>query len=125
MSPTVRSLIAAAAALFVLTPAASAATGPAPGAPGDAAPYLPSDKAGVGTSTTTASKTWLTVQKEGGLGELFYPDLSTPSARSLRFLVADTSGHSAAWAASPTTSVTDSPACPTARRSRTPPGAGS
>ena len=89
MSPTVRSLLAGAAALFLLAPAATAATGAAPGAPGDAAPYLPADKAGVGTSTTTASKTWLTVQKEGGLGELFYPDLSTPSARALRFLVAD------------------------------------
>lgn len=98
------------AALFLTAPSASAATatGPAPGAPGSAAQYLPADKSGVGTSATTASKTWLTVQKEGGLGELFYPDLSTPSARSLRFLVADTTDHSAAWAASPATSVADS-----------------
>ena len=35
------------------------------------------------------SKVWLTVQKEGGLGELFYPDLARPSARALRFVVAD------------------------------------
>src|SRR6476661_3231577 len=113
MSPRVRALVpgavALATALVLAAPAAAAtATGPAPGAPGTAAAYLPADKSGVGTSASTPSRTWLTVQKEGGLGELFYPDLSTPSARSLRFLVADTSGHSAAWAAQPTTTLTDS-----------------
>ena len=112
MSPRVRALVpgvvALAVGLVVAAPAAAAtATGPAPGAPGTAAAYLPADKSGVGTSTTTPSRTWLTVQKEGGLGELFYPDLSTPSARALRFLVADTSGHSAAWAANPATTLTD------------------
>ena len=113
MSPRVRRLVpgvvALATALVLAAPAAAAtATGPAPGAPGTAAAYLPADKSGVGTSATTPSRTWLTVQKEGGLGELFYPDLSTPSARALRFLVADTSGHSAAWAAGPATTLTDS-----------------
>lgn len=66
-----------------------AATGPAPGAPGTDEGFLPADKSGVGTSTTLESTTWLTVQKEGGLGELFYPDLGTPSARALQFIVAD------------------------------------
>jgi len=36
---------------------------------------------------------WLTVQKEGGLGEIYYPDLGTPSARTLQFVVADRHGH--------------------------------
>src|SRR6476646_10727230 len=102
MSPRVRALVPGAVALATALVLAA----PAAGATGTAAAYLPADKSGVGTSTTTPSRTWLTVQKEGGLGELFYPDLSTPSARALRFLVADTSGHSAAWATSPSTTQT-------------------
>ncbi|MEV0713095.1 glycoside hydrolase family 15 protein [Asanoa sp. NPDC050611] len=65
----------------------------APGAPGVDEQFLPADKSGFGTSTTLGSKVWLTVQKEGGLGELYYPDLSTPSARTLDFVVADGRGH--------------------------------
>jgi glucoamylase len=63
--------------------------GPAPGAPGTDEGFLPADKSGVGTSTTLGSTVWLTIQKEGGLGEMFYPDLGTPSARALQFIVAD------------------------------------
>jgi glucoamylase len=74
-------------------PAQAPATGPAPGAPGAAEQFLPADKSGFGTSTTTASKVWFTVQKEGGLGEVYYPDLSTPSARALQFVVADRHGQ--------------------------------
>jgi glucoamylase len=36
---------------------------------------------------------WFTVQKSGGLGEIFYPDVSSPAARSLDFVVADGAGH--------------------------------
>jgi glucoamylase len=89
--------IAATGAALVLGPIAPAqagpATGPAPGAPGADEQFLPADKSGFGTATALASKVWLTVQKEGGLGEIFYPDLSSPGARALEFVVADGRGH--------------------------------
>ena len=44
-------------------------------------------------STTAGSKVWLTVQKEGGLGEIYYPDSSTPSARALRVRGRRRAGH--------------------------------
>jgi glucoamylase len=85
------------------------ATGAAPGAPGVDEQFLPADKSGFGTSTTAGSKVWLTVQREGGLGEVYYPDLSTPSARTLDFVVADRRGHAvrAAAAARVRTTLTD------------------
>src|SRR4051794_41278362 len=92
-SSSVRLLVAALAALVVSAlPAAAGAAAP-PGAPGIDDGYLPSDKAGVVTSTTTESKVWATVQKEGGLGEGYFPDLATPSARALRFVGADRARH--------------------------------
>jgi glucoamylase len=88
MPSFVRLLIAGIAAVLVMvTPAVAA--GPAPGGPGTDDGYLPADKSGVVTSTTTDSKVWATVQKEGGLGEVYFPDLATPSARALRFVVSD------------------------------------
>src|SRR3954451_12733821 len=69
--------------------AAPAASAPAPGGPGTDDGYLGSDKSGLVTSTTTDSKVWATVQKEGGLGEVYFPDLAPPSARALRFVVSD------------------------------------
>jgi len=67
--------------------AGAQATGPAPGAPGIVEQALPADKSGFGASTTPASKVWFTVQKEGGLGELFAPTIDAPSARALDFVV--------------------------------------
>lgn len=64
----------------------------APGAPGVDRQYLPADKTGLVTSAGTASKVWATVQRTGGLGEIFYPDLGTPSARALSFVVSGPSG---------------------------------
>jgi glucoamylase len=58
----------------------------APGAPGGKATWAPADKQGFGTSRTTASRVWFTLRK-AGLSEVYYPDLSHPSARSLEFLV--------------------------------------
>jgi len=88
MPSFVRALVAGIAGVLVMiTPAAAA--GPAPGGPGTDDGYLPSDKSGVVTSTTTDSKVWATVQKEGGLGEVYFHDLATPSARALRFVVSD------------------------------------
>ncbi|GAA4445388.1 glycoside hydrolase family 15 protein [Phytohabitans houttuyneae] len=88
-------LLAIGASLLVVPApagASAAAQGPpaaAPGAPGTVEDFLPADKSGYGTATSTRSRVWLTVQKEGGLGEIFYPDLGTPSARLLRFAVSD------------------------------------
>ncbi|MDP9792849.1 glucoamylase [Catenuloplanes nepalensis] len=62
-------------------------TAPAPGAPGVDAQYLPADKSGLLTSRTRESRVWATVQREGGLGEIFYPTIGGPSARSLTFAV--------------------------------------
>jgi glucoamylase len=93
--PSFAHLLAAGIAGVLLTAAPTAAnqpqgpTGPAPGGPGTDPGFLPSDKSGLATSTTTDSKLWATVQKEGGLGEIYYPDLATPSARALRFVVSD------------------------------------
>src|SRR5438045_293126 len=82
---------------LIVTPAGPAhardTAGAAPGAPGLVENFLPADKSGLGTSTGTASTVWFTVQKEGGLGEIYYPDLSTPAARALQFVVADRHGH--------------------------------
>ncbi|AGL17143.1 glycoside hydrolase family 15 protein [Actinoplanes sp. N902-109] len=69
------------------------ASGAAPGAPGVDEQYLPADKSGLGTTTTTASRVWFTVQKEGGLGEVYYPTVGSPSTRALEFVVADRRGH--------------------------------
>src|SRR4051794_38324281 len=74
-------------------PADEPAAGAAPGAPGVDEQFLPADKSGVGTSASTTSKVWLTVQRAGGLGELYYPDIGTPAARALQFVIADRDGH--------------------------------
>jgi glucoamylase len=95
-------------------PAAAAtgapATGAAPGAPGVDEQYLPADKSGFGTARTTASKVWFTVQKEGGLGEIYYPTIDAPAARALQFVVSDGHGHAvrAEAAADVRTTLTDS-----------------
>jgi glucoamylase len=60
----------------------------APGAPGAKAVWTAADKDGFGTSTTTASKVWYTLNN-GELTEVYYPDLGTPSVRDLQFVVSD------------------------------------
>jgi glucoamylase len=71
-------------------PRAGGAASPskAPGAPGDKAVWTEADKDGFGTSTTTDSKVWYTLD-DGELTEVFYPDLGTPSVRDLQFIVSD------------------------------------
>src|SRR4051812_31940129 len=93
MRPLVACLVSTLLVVAPATPAHAAATGAAPGGPGVAENFLPADKSGLATSTSTASNVWLTVQREGGLGEIYYPDLGTPSARTLQFVVADRHGH--------------------------------
>jgi glucoamylase len=63
-------------------------TGEAPGAPGEKAIWTEADKDGFGTSTTTESKVWFTLD-DGKLTEVYYPDLGTPSVRDLQFVVSD------------------------------------
>src|SRR5688572_173212 len=84
--------VAPVAATAAPAPPSPPAGGAAPGAPGIDEQYLPADKAGFGTATSTRSTTWFTVQKSGGLAEIFYPDLGSPAARSLSFVVADRRG---------------------------------
>jgi glucoamylase len=60
----------------------------APGGPGGNADWLPANKTGFGTSYTTASNVWFTL--EGGrLSEVYYPRIDTPSVRNLDFVVTD------------------------------------
>src|SRR5215203_1300960 len=63
-------------------------TGEATGAPGEKAIWTEADKDGFGTSTTTESKVWFTLD-DGKLTEVYYPDLGTPSVRDLQFVVSD------------------------------------
>jgi Glucodextranase, domain N len=67
------------------------AQGVAPSGPGGKADWLPANKSGFGTSHTTLSKVWFTL--EGGrLSEVYYPRLDTPSVRNIDFMITD--GHS-------------------------------
>src|SRR4051794_3951474 len=58
----------------------------APGGPGHQATWTEADKTGFGTSRSRASHVWFTLQ-QGRTSEVFYPDLSTPSVRSLELVV--------------------------------------
>jgi glucoamylase len=60
----------------------------APGAPGAKSDWRAADKTGFGTARSTSSRVWYTLQG-GALSEVFYPDLSTPSVRSLELVVSD------------------------------------
>ena len=86
--PGLSVLLVAALGLAPVTPV----TGAAPGAPGVDQQYLPADKSGLLTSRTRESRVWATVQREGGLGEIFYPTIGGPSARSLTFVVTSRGG---------------------------------
>ena len=75
----------------------------APGGPGEKADWLPGNKSGFGTSHSTLSKVWFTL--EGGrLSEVYYPRLGTPSVRNLDFMITD--GHSFAARAQDASSST-------------------
>src|SRR5947209_19629269 len=88
-------LLAVAASLRLSAPATYArarahgptsASGQAPGGPGEKADWPPADKHGFGTSRSTASNVWFTL--EGGeLTEVYYPRLDMPSFRDLQFVV--------------------------------------
>ncbi|BCJ49884.1 hypothetical protein Asp14428_13590 [Actinoplanes sp. NBRC 14428] len=95
MTPILPALPLLLVATLAVAPPAPA-TGAAPGAPGVDQRYLPADKSGLLTSRTRASRVWATVQREGGLGEIFYPTAGGPSARSLTFAVTSRGGLSKA-----------------------------
>jgi glucoamylase len=71
----------------LLAPAALAKP-PAPGAPGAKHAWAPADKHGFGTAKALRSNVWFTLRK-AELTEAYYPDLGTPSLRSLEFVVTD------------------------------------
>ena len=73
----VRALVVAFA---LLAPARAHARERAPGAPGDKADWASADKQGFGTSATRASRVWFTL-RDAEMTEVYYPDLSHPSAR--------------------------------------------
>jgi glucoamylase len=85
MSP--RSILVALAVLAVFAPAAHAKA-PAPGAPGTKHTWAPADKHGFGTAREARSRVWFTLRK-AELTETYFPDLGTPSLRSLEFVVSD------------------------------------
>src|SRR5687768_3964594 len=69
---------------FSLAPPSSAE--PAPRAKPARSTWAEADKSGFGTARATASNVWFTLQR-GRVSEVFYPDLSTPSVRSLELKV--------------------------------------
>src|SRR5260370_40975369 len=52
------------------------------------ADWLPANKTGFGTSYTSASNVWFTLQN-GRMSEVYYPRIDTPSVRNLDFIVTD------------------------------------
>jgi GH15 family glucan-1,4-alpha-glucosidase len=68
--------------------AGAAQSSTAPGAPRAKAFWTPANKQGFGTSMTTQSKLWHTLQG-GELTEVYYPDLGTPALRDLQLIVTD------------------------------------
>jgi glucoamylase len=87
MSPRAIVTVLAVVAAGVFVPAAVAKT-PAPGAPGAKHTWAPADKHGFGTSARRHSNVWFTLRR-AELTEAYYPDLGTPSLRSLEFVVTD------------------------------------
>lgn len=76
------------AGLLPTVATAEPAGGEAPGSPGAHPLWLPAGKTGFGGSRDKASNVWFTLHS-GRLSEVYYPDLSTPSVRSLSFVVTD------------------------------------
>ena len=73
---------------FALAAAPAGTPAAPPGGPGQQATWASADKHGFGTARDQHSPVWFTLGR-GGLTEVYYPDLGTPSARDLRFVVTD------------------------------------
>ncbi len=74
-------------------PVTAGAGQPAPdgGGQGGKSTWAEADKTGFGTARSRGSNVWFTLQG-GRTSEVFYPDLSTPSVRSLDLVVTDRAG---------------------------------
>jgi len=70
----------------VVVSSAPSFAGSPPGGPGHKATWTEANKTGFGTARTPGSNVWFTLQ-QGRTSEVFYPDLSTPSVRSLELVV--------------------------------------
>src|SRR6478672_12404828 len=77
---------AAAFALIATISPAHAAPAPPGERPAKQSTWAEADKSGFGTARATRSNVWFTLQ-HGRVSEVFYPDLSTPSVRSLELRV--------------------------------------
>src|SRR5438445_8907663 len=60
----------------------------APGGPGERPTWTPASKDGIGTSLTTQSKVWFTLQG-GILSEVYYPRVDMADVHGLEFAVSD------------------------------------
>ena len=77
-----------AAGLTAPTTYADGSSAPAQAKRGARAAWTEADKTGFGTARSRQSRVWFTLQ-DGRVSEVFYPDLSTPSVRSLELVVSD------------------------------------
>ncbi|WP_148572596.1 glycoside hydrolase family 15 protein [Nocardioides caldifontis] len=81
-------LAAVATCSALLGPPATGAPPPRAADRGDRSTWTEGDKTGFGTARARRSNVWFTLQG-GRVSEVFYPDLSTPSVRSLGLVVSD------------------------------------
>ncbi|UMG93028.1 hypothetical protein [Nocardioides sp. TF02-7] len=72
----------------VLSVPVGTASPPPPPDTGRKHTWTEADKTGFGTARTRRSNVWFTLQR-GRTSEVFYPDLSTPSVRTLELMVSD------------------------------------
>jgi glucan 1,4-alpha-glucosidase len=70
----------------LILPAAIFAQTLAPGSPGNDAQWASAGKQGIGTSASTQSKVWFTLQG-GALTEVYYPDVTMANVHVLQFFV--------------------------------------
>jgi glucoamylase len=84
----VPSALALVGTILAAPPPASAVPDERAPARGERSQWTEADKTGFGTARTRRSNVWFTLQ-DGRVSEVFYPDLSTPSTRSLELVVTD------------------------------------
>jgi glucoamylase len=87
IAPTALALVVAALTALPAPAPADPSSGAAPDR-GARSTWAEADKTGFGTARTRRSNVWFTLQ-DGRVSEVFYPDLSTPSTRSLELVVTD------------------------------------
>src|SRR5882757_7762788 len=80
--------VGAAILLAGTLPGTAAASGTATDCCGGGASWATGNKAGLGTSTTTASPVWFTVAN-GVTSEVFYPRADVPNMQDMQYVVTD------------------------------------